>query len=286
MIYIAISILLFNILVVFFKLFEKYNIDNLQALISNYFISAILSIFLLDNHENIVTAFDSSWFYHSLFLGILFISIFSIYAFSVQKIGITTTSVINKMSFIIPVVFSIIFYENEEFSKNILIGVILAITGIYLSSTNKKSFNFDMKYLWIILLIFFGQGIIDIILNDSKFYIPKDENILFFLFLFISSTFTGIIILLLKNKLKSIKIKNLIWGSVFGIPNFFSIFYFLKALQSDYFIDKSYLIFPLTSVGIVVTTTLLGVLLYKEALSKRNIIGISIAVISILIISL
>ena len=190
------------------------------------------------------------------------------------------------MSFIIPVVFSIIFYENEEFSKNILIGVILAITGIYLSSTNKKSFNFDMKYLWIILLIFFGQGIIDIILNDSKFYIPKDENILFFLFLFISSTFTGIIILLLKNKLKSIKIKNLIWGSVFGIPNFFSIFYFLKALQSDYFIDKSYLIFPLTSVGIVVTTTLLGVLLYKEALSKRNIIGISIAVISILIISL
>mgnify|MGYP001159755427 CR=1 FL=1 len=286
MIYIAISILLFNILVVFFKLFEKYNIDNLQALISNYFISAILSIFLLDNHENIVTAFDSSWFYHSLFLGTLFISIFSIYAFSVQKIGITTTSVINKMSFIIPVVFSIIFYENEEFSKNILIGVILAITGIYLSSTNKKSFNFDMKYLWIILLIFFGQGIIDIILNDSKFYIPKDENILFFLFLFISSTFTGIIILLLKNKLKSIKIKNLIWGSVFGIPNFFSIFYFLKALQSDYFIDKSYLIFPLTSVGIVVTTTLLGVLLYKETLSKRNIIGISIAVISILIISL
>ena len=74
-------------------------------------------------------------------------------------------------------------------------------------------------------------------------------------------------------------------GSYFGIPNFFSIFYFLKALQSDYFIDKSYLIFPLTSVGIVVTTTFLGVLIYKEILTKRNLIGITIAVISILIIS-
>ena len=49
---------------------------------------------------------------------------------------------------------------------------------------------------------------------------------------------------------------------------------------------KSYLIFPLTSVGIVVTTTILGMLLYKEILTKRNLIGIAIAIVSILIISL
>ena len=189
------------------------------------------------------------------------------------------------MSFIITVVYSIIFYENEVFSFNILFGVLLALLGIYLSSTNNSSFNFDKKYLWIILIIFFGQGFVDIVLNDSKFYIPKDENILFFLILFISATTAGILILFAKKQISDIKIKNLLWGAIFGIPNFFSIFYFLKALQSDYFIDKSYLIFPLTSVGIVVTTTFLGVLIYKEILTKRNLIGITIAVISILIIS-
>lgn len=285
MIYIAISIILFNVLVVFFKLFEKYNIDNLQALISNYFISALLSLLLLSENDNIQSSIESEWFIHAIILGTLFISIFNIYALGIQKIGIATSSVINKMSFVVPVVFSIIFYENEVFSLSILFGILLALLGIYLSSTNNSSFNFDKKYLWIILIIFFGQGLVDIVLNDSKFYIPKDENILFFLMLFISATTAGIIILFAKKQISHIKIKNLLWGAIFGIPNFFSIFYFLKALQSDYFIDKSYLIFPLTSVGIVVTTTFLGVLIYKEILTKRNLIGITIAVISILIIS-
>ena len=286
MIYIAISIILFNVLVVFFKLFEKYNIDNLQALISNYFISALLSLLLLSENDNIQSSIESEWFIHAIILGTLFISIFNIYALGIQKIGIATSSVINKMSFVVPVVFSIIFYENEVFSSSILFGVLLALLGIYLSSTNNSSFNFDKKYLWIILIIFFGQGLVDIVLNDSKFYIPKDENILFFLILFISATTAGILILFAKKQISHIKIKNLLWGAIFGIPNFFSIFYFLKALQSDYFIDKSYLIFPLTSVGIVVTTTFLGMLIYKEILTKRNLIGITIAVISILIISL
>ena len=285
MIYIAISIILFNVLVVFFKLFEKYNIDNLQALISNYFISALLSLLLLSENDNIQSSIESEWFIHAIILGTLFISIFNIYALGIQKIGIATSSVINKMSFVVPVVFSIIFYENEVFSLSILFGILLALLGIYLSSTNNSSFNFDKKYLWIILIIFFGQGLVDIVLNDSKFYIPKDENILFFLILFISATTAGILILFAKKQISHIKIKNLLWGVIFGIPNFFSIFYFLKALQSDYFIYKSYLIFPLTSVGIVVTTTFLGVLIYKEILTKRNLIGITIAVISILIIS-
>ena len=285
MIYIAISIILFNVLVVFFKLFEKYNIDNLQALISNYFISALLSLLLLSENDNIQSSIESEWFIHAIILGTLFISIFNIYALGIQKIGIATSSVINKMSFVVPVVFSIIFYENEVFSLSILFGVLLALLGIYLSSTNNSSFNFDKKYLWIILIIFFGQGLVDIVLNDSKFYIPKDENFLFFLILFISATTAGILILFAKKQISDIKIKNLLWGAIFGIPNFFSIFYFLKALQSDYFIDKSYLIFPLTSVGIVVTTTFLGVLIYKEILTKRNLLGITIAVISILIIS-
>ena len=104
MIYIAISILLFNLLVVFFKLFEKYNVDNLQALIANYFTSGILSLLLLNDNDNISSSLNSDWFIHAIILGVLFISIFNIYALGIQKIGVATTSVINKMSFIIPVI--------------------------------------------------------------------------------------------------------------------------------------------------------------------------------------
>ena len=288
MIYIAITVFLFNILVVFFKLFEKYNINNLQALIANYVISACLAFYFIEDSINIQNIIKSDWLIHSVLIGILFITIFNLYAFCIQKVGITITSVINKMSFIIPVIASTILYKNEFFSLYLVIGIILALIGIYLSSTSSSSFKFNKKYLWLIAIIFFGQGIVDIILNDSKFHINDNETMLFFLILFICASFTGLIMLIFQyfSGKVNIQFKNFIWGLVFGIPNFYSILYFLKALQSSEFINKSYLIFPLTSVGIVVTTSIVGVLIYKESLSIRNIFGILIAIVSILIISL
>ena len=286
MIYLAISIFLFNILVILFKLFEKYNINNLQALLVNYIVSTLLAFYFIEDTINIKNIIESEWIYHSIFIGILFISIFNIYAFCVQKVGITVTSVINKMSFIIPVIVSIILYKKESFSLSILIGIVLALIGIYFSSTNNSSFKFNNKYIWLIAIIFFGQGLVDIILNDSKFYIKKDETMLFFLMLFISASITGLIILSFQYKFRkvSIKLKNLIWGIIFGIPNFYSILYFLKALQSSEFINKSSLILPLNSVGVVVSTTLVGVIIYKEILTRRNVVGILISILSILVI--
>ena len=286
MIYLVISIFLFNILVVFFKLFEKYNINNLQALITNYMVSALLAFYFIEDTINIKNIIESEWIYHSIFIGILFISIFNIYAFCVQKVGITVTSVINKMSFIVPVIASIILYKDESFSLSILIGIVLALIGIYFSSTNNSSFKFNNKYIWLIAMIFFGQGLVDIILNDSKFHINEHETMLFFLMLFISASITGLIILSFQYKFRkvSVKSKNLIWGMIFGIPNFYSILYFLKALQSSEFINKSSLILSLNSVGVVISTTLVGVIIYKETLTRRNIVGILIAILSILVI--
>ncbi|MBT7895436.1 MAG: DMT family transporter [Flavobacteriales bacterium] len=286
MIYLAISIFLFNILVILFKLFEKYNINNLQALLVNYIVSTLLAFYFIEDTINIKNIIESEWIYHSIFIGILFISIFNIYALCVQKVGITVTSVINKMSFIIPVIASIILYKGESFSLSILIGIVLVLIGIYFSSTNNSSFKFNNKYIWLIAIIFFGQGLVDIILNDSKFYIKKDETMLFFLMLFISASITGLIILSFQYKFRkvSIKLKNLIWGIIFGIPNFYSILYFLKALQSSEFINKTSLILPLNSVGVVVSTTLVGVIIYKEILTRRNVVGILISMLSILVI--
>tara|TARA_B110000438_G_scaffold26478_1_gene25206 strand:+ start:361 stop:1236 length:876 start_codon:yes stop_codon:yes gene_type:complete len=286
MIYLAISIFLFNILVILFKLFEKYNINNLQALLVNYIVSTLLAFYFIEDTINIKNIIESEWIYHSIFIGILFISIFNIYALCVQKVGITVTSVINKMSFIIPVIASIILYKGESFSLSILIGIVLVLIGIYFSSTNNSSFKFNNKYIWLIAIIFFGQGLVDIILNDSKFYIKKDETMLFFLMLFISASITGLIILSFQYKFRkvSIKLKNLIWGIIFGIPNFYSILYFLKALQSSEFINKTSLILPLNSVGVVVSTTLVGVIIYKEILTRRNVVGILISILSILVI--
>ena len=287
MINLFISILLFNVLVIFFKLFEKYKIDNLQALIANYFISFLISLSLIKNDLEFTNIIEQPWFFHAIIIGILFISIFNLYAYSTQKIGIALTSVNNKMSFIIPVIASFFIYNDEIISSNKLVGIFLALIGIYLASTKKEGFIFDKKYMWLLVILFFGQGLADIILNDSKLYIGENDLLTFFLVLFLFASLFGIIILILKSIKNNtqIKFKNIIAGIIFGIPNFYSILYFLKALQSPDLISKTSFVFPFTSVAIVVSTTLVGVFFYKEKLFIRNYVGIVIALISIFIIS-
>ena len=73
-------------------------------------------------------------------------------------------------------------------------------------------------------------------------------------------------------------------GIALGVPNYFSVFFLLKALQFEGL--NSAEVFTLNNVSIVVLTTLLGIVLFREHLQWKNWVGVVMAVISILLISL
>ena len=84
-------------------MFEKYKVDNLQALIVNYLTAAGCSYLFLEQDYSLNHVLNSDWLYHSMIIGILFIIVFNFYAFGTQKVGIAITTLANKMSLIIPV---------------------------------------------------------------------------------------------------------------------------------------------------------------------------------------
>jgi len=139
--------------------------------------------------------------------------------------------------------------------------------------------------LWLIILVFIGQGISDSIFNDFAQKFPDEGGYLFFMVLFFMASISGILILIgksvkTKNKLQ---LKSVFWGIIFGVPNFFSLLFFLKAL-SDPKLSSS-IVFPLVSMGVVVSSSLIGIFLFKEKLSKTNWIGILLSVCAIYIFS-
>ena len=96
----------------------------------------------------------------------------------------------------------------------------------------------------------------------------------------------GIMVLVVQ-KIKgelNLEYKNIIAGVVLGIPNYFSIYFLVKALRSN-LLDSSG-IFTINNVAIVIISTLLGIVFFKEQLSLKNWIGIILAVISIALVSL
>lgn len=284
MINILYTILLFNILIIVFKMFEKYNVDNLQALIVNYITAGICSYFLLESSFSVVEILNSDWLYHAILIGALFIIVFNFYAYGIQKVGISISTVANKMSLIIPVCAALLLYsETETFTYLKGIAFFLALSGIYLSSTNGGKLSFDKKYIWLIILVFVGQGLSDSLFNDFAQKFPNEGGYLFFMVLFFMASFSGILILTGKSfkKKKPLQLKSLIWGIIFGVPNFFSLVFFLKALGNL----ESSIVFPLVSMGVVVSSTLIGMFLFKEKLSKSNWIGILLSLCAIYIFS-
>lgn len=286
MINIIYTILLFNVLIIIFKMFEKYKIDNLQALIVNYLTAAGCSYFFLEQDLSLNQVLNSEWIYHAIIIGTLFIIVFNFYALGTQKVGVAVSTIANKMSLIFPVSAALILYPNEEFTFLKGIAFILAFIGIYLSSTKTGKLNFNKKYLWLIMIVFIGQGMSDAIFNDFVQKFPEEGGYLFFMTLFIVASISGTLILLgrsFKGR-GSLKLKSIFWGVMFGVPNFFSLLFFLESL-SDPNLNSS-IVFPLVSMGIIVNSGFIGSLIFKEKLSRNNWIGILLSICSIYIFSL
>lgn len=281
MIYVALTIVTFNIVIIIFKFFAKFKIDNLQALIVNYITAATMGYFLSEKSIDVQYILNSPWIYHAMTIGFLFIVVFNFYAFGTQKVGIAITTVANKMSLVIPVAAALLLYPDDSISVAKVIGFILALIGLYLSSTKGGKLSFNKKYLWLILLVFVGQGIADSIFNDSKTLLQPGEDMLYFIVLFIIAAISGLLILLGKSVASPPKfeLKNVLWGIILGVPNFFSLLFMLKALSSPGM--QASIIFPLVSMGVIVLSSIIGIFLYKEKLSKGNWIGILFAIAAI-----
>lgn len=278
----------FSSMLVLFKYFGKYGVNNLQAIIINYFTAGTLSLIVAYNNDIKISLPDiiySTYIIPSLIIGFLFIVTFNLLAFGTQKIGIAISTVANKMSMIIPVIIGISLF-SEKLGMFKLIGILLAISAIYMTSTKSGKLSFDKKFLPIILLIFFGQGMADGTLSWAQKFSINDENTpLFFASVFLIAGILGSVFLIyetIKNGFK-LEFKNLIWGIALGIPNYLTLHFFVRSLQSPIF--ESSQVFPIVNMGVIVLTALAGILLFREKLSFFNWGGILVAVLAISLIT-
>jgi len=97
-----------------FKLFGKYKITTLNALIVNYFTAFILGLCLQNqlSLNNLLEIPQKDWFYGSMALGVMFILVFYLMVITTQKGGMSVVSVASKMSVAIPVLFVIAYYDE------------------------------------------------------------------------------------------------------------------------------------------------------------------------------
>ena len=277
MIALTLTILLTITLFICFKEFSKRNINTHQAITFNYLTASFLAYLLYKEPIHIDTITTSKWIVPTIFLGILFIVMFNIMAKTTQKLGISIASMTSKISLIIPVLGAFLLKESTEFSYINGIGVFIALIAIYL--VFKKDYKINHP-ITIAVFLFFGSGILDMSLSyiQNNLLINSGDSNLFIIVVFFVAFLSGLI----KTAFSKSKInyRNILAGIYLGIPNYFSIYFVLLSL------DKlgGMVVFPILNIGVVILSSIISFMFYKEYLSKLNWIGIGLACISIILI--
>ena len=285
MFYLIITILLNVVISVVFKLFPKYKIDMLQAIVVNYFVCVITGCISTGHIPFTQANFHADWLPWALGMGVAFICIFNMLAYSTKVDGITTTIIASKLSLVIPVIFSLIVYKEHATAAKI-IGVLLAFPAVYLTTRVEGDDHKPQSLLWPVL-IFIGGGLLDTTMNyvQLHFLSAESDQSAYTIFCFATAATAGglVVIVLLVLKKITLQWRNLVAGICVGVPNYFSIFYFIRALNSN-FLESSASI-PVLNIGILAASALTAILLFREHVNLLRIIGMATSIVAILLIA-
>lgn len=271
-----------------FRMFGIYKLNTLQAIIFNYIVCVITGLIFIGDLRLLSSIdYNSPWVYIALALGGVFIGTFYLMAITTQKFSITVSSIASKMSLVIPVLFSLLILgiRSKDYTLFNYLGMALAILAILLSSYKERKIKTDQisgLELFLPLFIFILGGFIDSTINyTSHAFLTEKEEALFPIFVFISASLIGIILLLVKRQ--PVQVKNILGGIALGVVNYFSIYFVITSLST--FNNDGALVYPLINVGIILFGAIVSVSFFGERLSKINLTGLILAMISIYLIS-
>ena len=285
MIYLLLSVLSSTSLMIIFKYFERFKVHTFDAIVINYFVAGALSIVLNSSGVTLSQGPEEPWFWNALIVGVLFITLFNVIGISTQKIGVSVTTVANKMSLIVPVLFAV-FVLGDSLNIIKIFGIALALVAVYLTSRTEKREDVDKRFAFFPLIVFVGSGFIDSFFKYNETYTLGDNGLQpFITWIFITASAVGTIALIYKY-VKTKQVPNgaaFLGGLALGIPNYFSVFFLIKSLSIKTM--QSSVVFPVNNMSIVAFSALAGIFLFHEKITKINKLGISLCLIAIALIA-
>ena len=280
MLFLILSIICSVTVGVIFKVSRKYNVNNSQIVTANYLFALILCYFFFSPDLTVVEK-ESPWILYAV-IGLLLPSVFLFLAASIKHMGIVKTDAAQRLSLFIPILAAWFIFKEDFNSLKItafLIGLpaILLILAKPIENTKSKWF-----YPTVVLL---GFGLIDILFKQIALYttLPYTTS-LFVVFSIALLIMVAVVIYELISNKARLQMKNIAFGGLVGVFNFGNILFYLKAHQA--FAENPSTVFAGMNMGVIIIGSLIGVLVFKEKLTKMNYAGLGLALVAIILIVL
>ena len=251
-----------------------------MLLAGNYLMASIIALVLLAFSDS--SKFTVETLIFGSVLGLLFVLSFFAFAKAISYAGTGLATTSSRLSVIIPILLSIIIYDEVP-NKFHLVGflfTVITFTFFYFSvKGNHKEGTGILKYLFLIA-VFVGIGLNDFSMKIFKSWRSEQEQPFFVVFIFSSAFIYSSIYIIIK-RIKVVP-HTAFWGLTLGVPNVFSTIFLLGALT----LLPAIFVYPTINVGIIVFTTLLAFLIWKEKLNRWGLFALISGLIAILLLSL
>lgn len=278
MLFLILSIICSVIVGVIFKITRKYNTNPIQIVAFNYVFALILcyATFSPDMSQVHTTAPWNIYIAIGILLPVVFLFLIS----SIKHMGIVKTDAAQRLSLFIPIL-AAWFIFKEDFNSYKLIGLLIGFVAL-LFILSKNTGNSENKWIYPTVVLL-GFGVIDILFKQVALYTALPYTTSLFV-IFDIALAVSLLVVIYYSVIKKVKLelKNILFGGLVGLFNFGNILFYLKAHKA--FSENPSTVFAGMNLGVIVLGSLIGLLFFKEKLSKINFIGIFLALIAIIFI--
>ncbi|MBQ2955742.1 MAG: DMT family transporter [Clostridia bacterium] len=277
MIYLILAMVSSMLVAVFMRLSEKYSRGGTGMLAVNYVMCCALSLAFSGS----INLFPASEELPSALMlgginGVLYLAGFVLLQWNISKNGVVLPSTFMKLGVLVPTVISMIVFGEQPGAAQI-IGILMAVAAIILINGGEKQKTGSAPGL-VLLLLAGGSG--DVMSKVYEEIGPAALKDQFLLYTFMTALILCAALCIAKKQ--SFGWKEALFGLLVGIPNYFSARFLLLSLKDV----PAVVAYPSFSVGTIVLVTVVGVLCFKEKLSRRKMIALGVILVSLALLNL
>ena len=209
--------------------------------------------------------------------GILYLAGFVMLQRSVRKNGVVLSSVFMKLGLLVPIILSLLLFHEIPTGAQIA-GFLIALGAIVVINMKQEAGR-EQFGMGLILLLLLGGGC-DAMSKIYEVYgnAALSEQFLFYTFLV---AFVLCAVLVVRSR-ERFGWKELLFGTLIGVPNFFSAKFLLLALTSL----PAVVVYPSFSVATLLIITLTGAVVFKERLSRRQWAALAAIVVALILLNI
>lgn len=283
--FLLLSIVLSVSVSVLLKLARRFELDIRQAIAVNYAVAALLTAALLQPDPASLLQAKLPTLGLLLVLGAGLPAMFWVLALAVRRTGVVRTDAAMRLSLLLPLIAAFtVFGESLSWGKGI--GVLMGLTAIALIIMRGRSQTGDAQTAWsgLLLLVFAGMGVIDILFKlMARLGQVSSASVLLAAFMLAAVLSLLAVVRLYVRGQAQWRLRHLLAGLALGALNFGNIVFYIQAHRT--LPTNPALVFAAMNIGVIVLATMVGVLAFREHLSKANIAGLVLAVIAVAVLA-